>query len=53
MARHDKMVGLVETKLMTADGFQSTACSLGRTHRRKRAGATGREPLPVSINRRP
>jgi hypothetical protein len=43
-ARHDKMVGMVETMQMTADGLQPTVCGLGRTRRQKHTGAVSREP---------
>jgi hypothetical protein len=41
---HDKMVGLVETLPMTAEGFQPTAYGPGRMRCQKLVGAASREP---------
>jgi len=38
---------IVETMRMTANGFQLTAYSLGRTRCQKRAGAASRKPMAL------
>lgn len=41
-------------RMMTADSLRLTACSLGRTQRRKRAGAVSRSPRAgVRVHRLP